>query len=113
PAVDHYACGSNFVDRAWAGGRRGNAPGTNAAGRRLCPVVQYSDGECERTGPDEEGGCAVKESEQDHEEGHGHGEGHHAHDHEHKYRKQIVNRLSRIEGHVRSVKMMTAGGRDC
>ncbi|MFK7693139.1 metal-sensing transcriptional repressor [Paenibacillus sp. HJGM_3] len=37
----------------------------------------------------------------------------HGHQHEHKYRKQIVNRLSRIEGHVRSVKDMTSGGRDC
>ncbi|KQL49819.1 cytosolic protein [Brevibacillus choshinensis] len=35
------------------------------------------------------------------------------HDHEHKHRKQIVNRLARIEGHLRSVKEMTAGGRDC
>ncbi|GED32068.1 metal-sensing transcriptional repressor [Brevibacillus centrosporus] len=35
------------------------------------------------------------------------------HDHEHKHRKQIVNRLARIEGHVRSVKDMTAAGRDC
>lgn len=35
------------------------------------------------------------------------------HDHEHKHRKQIVNRLARIEGHVRSVKEMTASGRDC
>lgn len=37
----------------------------------------------------------------------------HEHSHEHKYRKQIVNRLSRIEGHVRSVKEMTVEGRDC
>ncbi|AJY74224.1 metal-sensing transcriptional repressor [Paenibacillus beijingensis] len=37
----------------------------------------------------------------------------HTHDHEHKHRKQIVNRLSRIEGHLRAVKEMTADGRDC
>jgi CsoR family transcriptional regulator, copper-sensing transcriptional repressor len=37
----------------------------------------------------------------------------HHHTHEHKYRKQIINRLSRIEGHVRSVKEMTEVGRDC
>ncbi|AOK91711.1 MULTISPECIES: metal-sensing transcriptional repressor [Paenibacillus] len=37
----------------------------------------------------------------------------HHHDHEHKYRKQIVNRLARIEGHLRSVKEMTENGRDC
>jgi DNA-binding FrmR family transcriptional regulator len=37
----------------------------------------------------------------------------HSHDHNHKHRKQIVNRLARIEGHLRSVKEMTAEGRDC
>ncbi|WP_141432581.1 metal-sensing transcriptional repressor [Bacillus sp. 03113] len=31
----------------------------------------------------------------------------------HKYRKQIVNRLAKIEGHTRSVKNMAAEGRDC
>lgn len=38
-----------------------------------------------------------------------------AHDdeHGHKYRKQIVNRLARIEGHIRAVKEMTAEDRDC
>lgn len=35
------------------------------------------------------------------------------HDHSHKHRKQIVNRLARIEGHLRAVKEMTAAGRDC
>lgn len=35
------------------------------------------------------------------------------HNHEHKHRKQIVNRLARIEGHLRAVKEMTASGRDC
>lgn len=34
-------------------------------------------------------------------------------DHGHKYRKQIVNRLARIEGHVRAIKEMTAEDRDC
>jgi DNA-binding FrmR family transcriptional regulator len=37
----------------------------------------------------------------------------HDHAHEHKYRKQIVNRLAKIEGHLRAVKDMTAEGRDC
>jgi DNA-binding FrmR family transcriptional regulator len=37
----------------------------------------------------------------------------HSHGHDHKHRKQIVNRLSRIEGHLRAVKEMTAEGRDC
>jgi DNA-binding FrmR family transcriptional regulator len=31
----------------------------------------------------------------------------------HKQRKSIVNRLARIEGHVRSVKEMSLEGRDC
>lgn len=31
----------------------------------------------------------------------------------HKQRKNVVNRLSRIEGHVRSVKEMASSGRDC
>lgn len=31
----------------------------------------------------------------------------------HKQRKNIVNRLARIEGHVRSVKEMAANDRDC
>ncbi|MFS1519226.1 metal-sensing transcriptional repressor [Bacillus sp. SCS-151] len=31
----------------------------------------------------------------------------------HKHRKSIVNRLARIEGHVRSVKDMAASDRDC
>ncbi|CAM3564842.1 metal-sensing transcriptional repressor [Paenibacillus lupini] len=38
---------------------------------------------------------------------------HHDHDHVHKYRKQIVNRLARVEGHIRAVKQMTESGRDC
>ncbi|WP_223490877.1 metal-sensing transcriptional repressor [Sutcliffiella horikoshii] len=31
----------------------------------------------------------------------------------HKHRKSIVNRLARIEGHVRSVKEMASNERDC
>jgi DNA-binding FrmR family transcriptional regulator len=37
----------------------------------------------------------------------------HEHNHHHKERKQVFNRLARIEGHVRSVKQMTLDGRDC
>lgn len=33
--------------------------------------------------------------------------------HIHTHQKQVLNRLSRIEGHVRAVKNMVAGGRDC
>jgi DNA-binding FrmR family transcriptional regulator len=35
------------------------------------------------------------------------------HVHKHKQTKAIVNRLSRIEGHIRSVKTMVEEGRDC
>jgi DNA-binding FrmR family transcriptional regulator len=35
------------------------------------------------------------------------------HNHEHKYRKQVINRLARIEGHVRAIKKMATEGRDC
>lgn len=35
------------------------------------------------------------------------------HTHEHKHRKQVINRLARIEGHVRSIKEMAQNGREC
>lgn len=35
------------------------------------------------------------------------------HQHEHKYRKEIINRLAKVEGHIRSVKEMTINGRQC
>jgi len=35
------------------------------------------------------------------------------HTHKHKQTRAIVNRLSRIEGHVRSIKTMVQEGRDC
>ncbi len=34
-------------------------------------------------------------------------------EHVHLHQKQAVNRLARIEGHVRAVKQMVADGRDC
>lgn len=37
----------------------------------------------------------------------------HDHKHEHKHRKSVINRLARIEGHVRSVKQMATDDRDC
>jgi DNA-binding FrmR family transcriptional regulator len=37
----------------------------------------------------------------------------HEHHHVHKQRKQVVNRLARIEGHVRSIKEMAREERDC
>ena len=33
--------------------------------------------------------------------------------HVHTKQKQVINRLARIEGHVRSVKNMVTEGRDC
>ncbi len=35
------------------------------------------------------------------------------HSHQHKQTKAIINRLARIEGHVRSIKGMVDDGRDC
>jgi DNA-binding FrmR family transcriptional regulator len=33
--------------------------------------------------------------------------------HRHKHTRAVINRLSRIEGHVRSIKTMVEEGRDC
>ena len=53
-------------------------------------------------------------------EGHDHGHVHeHDHDHEHPHThthqntKQVLNRLSRITGHLNAVKTMVESGRDC
>jgi CsoR family transcriptional regulator, copper-sensing transcriptional repressor len=35
------------------------------------------------------------------------------HQHNHKHRKSVINRLARIEGHVRSVKQMAVDEREC
>jgi CsoR family transcriptional regulator, copper-sensing transcriptional repressor len=37
----------------------------------------------------------------------------HQHNHEHKERKNVINRLARIEGHIKGVKQMAIDGRDC
>ncbi|WP_316568179.1 metal-sensing transcriptional repressor [Neobacillus sp. YIM B06451] len=37
----------------------------------------------------------------------------HEHNHEHKQRKNVINRLSIIEGHIKGVKQMAIEGRDC
>ena len=31
----------------------------------------------------------------------------------HKHRKKVIDRLSRIEGHIRGIKKMVEEGRDC
>jgi len=35
------------------------------------------------------------------------------HFHPHKDRKKVINRLARIEGHIRAIKEMAKEGRDC
>ena len=35
------------------------------------------------------------------------------HSHVHKHRKQVINRLAKIEGHVRSIKEMAQNDREC
>ncbi len=57
---------------------------------------------------------------QDHEPAHGHAHGdknhghsHHGHHHSEESLKALVNRLSRIEGHIRGVKSMIQEGRAC
>jgi DNA-binding FrmR family transcriptional regulator len=35
------------------------------------------------------------------------------HMHVHKHTRAVINRLSRIEGHIRSIKTMLEEGRDC
>lgn len=35
------------------------------------------------------------------------------HNHTHANHKQVINRLARIEGHVKAVKTMVSDGRDC
>lgn len=45
---------------------------------------------------------------------HSHGENHnHNHVHSEESRRRIINRLSRIEGHIRGIKTMVHEDRDC
>lgn len=44
---------------------------------------------------------------------HSHTHSHHGHIHSEESQKKIINRLSRIEGHVRGIKNMINEGRDC
>lgn len=37
----------------------------------------------------------------------------HTHSHPHMHRKAVVNRLAKIEGHVRAIKLMAMEDRDC
>jgi DNA-binding FrmR family transcriptional regulator len=61
------------------------------------------------------GGCTTVEGH-DHPQNHSHShhqDHSHNHHHPHKHRQQVVNRLAKIEGHVRAIKEMTKEGRDC
>ena len=49
----------------------------------------------------------------EHIEEHTHEQEHHGHTHSHTQTKAVLNRLSRIIGHLESVKRMVADGRDC
>jgi CsoR family transcriptional regulator, copper-sensing transcriptional repressor len=51
----------------------------------------------------------------EHEHPPGAGEHHHSHQHVHSEEssRALVNRLSRIEGHIRGIKTMVQDGRDC
>jgi DNA-binding FrmR family transcriptional regulator len=44
---------------------------------------------------------------------HSHTHTHHSHSHSEESQRKIINRLSRIEGHVRGIKTMINEGRDC
>ena len=49
-----------------------------------------------------------------HDHGHVHEHDHdHPHTHTHQNTKQVLNRLSRITGHLNAVKTMVESGRDC
>jgi CsoR family transcriptional regulator, copper-sensing transcriptional repressor len=52
-------------------------------------------------------------SHPDHLHGHHAEHNHHGHVHSEESLRQIVNRLSRIEGHIRGIKMMVQEGRPC
>jgi CsoR family transcriptional regulator, copper-sensing transcriptional repressor len=45
--------------------------------------------------------------------GHSHGPGEHRHIHSEESQRRIVNRLSRLEGHIRGIKAMVQEGRPC
>ncbi|MDA1192322.1 MAG: metal-sensing transcriptional repressor [Candidatus Poribacteria bacterium] len=46
---------------------------------------------------------------------HDHGDGTPTHDHPHTHRRrpQVIARLARIEGHIRSIRQMVESDRDC
>ena len=53
-------------------------------------------------------GTVVTHSHHDHSHGHGHG-----HTHSHAHTKAVLNRMSRLIGHLESIKTMVEQNRDC
>lgn len=51
--------------------------------------------------------------EHGHSHGHDHGHGEHGHSHSPENKKAVLNRMSRIIGHMQSVKKMVENDRDC
>lgn len=49
----------------------------------------------------------------EHDHVHGHAEHSHSHAHTHTQTKAVLNRLSRVIGHLEAVKRMVEQGRDC
>ena len=44
---------------------------------------------------------------------HSHDEQHHGHTHSHAHTKMVLNRMSRLIGHLEAIKRMVEEGRDC
>lgn len=53
-------------------------------------------------------GTVVTHTHHDHSHGHGHG-----HTHSHAHTKAVLNRMSRLIGHLESIKTMVEQNRDC
>lgn len=49
----------------------------------------------------------------DHDSDHPHDQSHHPHIHSEESLRRLVNRLSRIEGHIRGIKVMVQESRPC
>ncbi|WP_298706474.1 metal-sensing transcriptional repressor [uncultured Veillonella sp.] len=70
----------------------------------------HTPGACSQSGHSHETGLAHAHG---HEAGLAHAHDVHGHSHSHTQTKAVLNRLSRIIGHLESVKRMVEQGRDC
>lgn len=61
-------------------------------------------------GNSEEKNKLCKDGNKDYNQEHSHN---HGHSHNHKQTKAVINRLSKIAGHVEAIKVMVEDGRDC